>query len=44
MKRMFIMNLDNPGLDTIAMAEYMSGNCVVANSLVALSGTGELER
>jgi len=38
------MSWERPGLLTIAIAEYISGNCSLANFLVALSGIGDLLR
>jgi hypothetical protein len=40
----FIMNLESPGFETIAIAEYITGSCSVEYFLASLSGTGELER
>ncbi len=38
------MNLDSPGFDTIAIAEYITGSCSDEYLLASLSGTGELAR
>ncbi len=39
-----MMNLENPGFETIAIAEYITGSCSAEYFLASLSGTGELAR
>ena len=41
LKRKFMMNEDNPGFETIAIALYRFGNCSFTNFLVSWSGMGE---